>query len=458
MKNRKQERKEGIAFLIIIMLFLIIMMVVLYFYQTRFLKDTCIGGVDVSFLTIEDAIEKVNQEKKDNVVRLNLSEDIIYKASFEELGFQFDYNKFKNIFISQHEDWESSRIYNLQDVILLDEGKTKDFLMQIPELQGEYIIEPKNAYLMWDEEKFYIEKEIIGIKYDFEQVLELATRELKKINTNIDFKVIGWVVPDIVEKDLEKERDYLNSIIARSITFELINGESVVLDSETISRWVYEKEDGGYTINIDGGIYEFVEELAINVDQASESMQFFPTGIEEAITIEIPMEMRAKIDKEKQFFAIKEMLGSKEPINVEPIYIPISMTERLLNLVELDLTRQNVWFYKNGELILDTPCVTGSLSQKGYETPTGVYTLLNKDLDAQLDGFNNDGTPYSAKVKYWIRFYPGYGFHDASWRSQFGGEIYKTSGSHGCVNLPTEAARIMYENIDETVIIIIYKS
>lgn len=37
--------------------------------------------------------------------------------------------------------------------------------------------------------------------------------------------------------------------------------------------------------------------------------------------------------------------------------------------------------------------------------------------------------------------------HDAKWRSSFGGSIYKTGGSHGCINLPHSVAKKIYENI-----------
>ena len=46
-------------------------------------------------------------------------------------------------------------------------------------------------------------------------------------------------------------------------------------------------------------------------------------------------------------------------------------------------------------------------------------------------------------------FNGGIGFHDASWRTEFGGTIYKTNGSHGCVNLPKEAAKQIFLNIDQ---------
>ena len=34
-----------------------------------------------------------------------------------------------------------------------------------------------------------------------------------------------------------------------------------------------------------------------------------------------------------------------------------------------------------------------------------------------------------------------------TWRDKFGGDIYYSGGSHGCVNLPYQKAAVIYENI-----------
>ena len=44
-------------------------------------------------------------------------------------------------------------------------------------------------------------------------------------------------------------------------------------------------------------------------------------------------------------------------------------------------------------------------------------------------------------------FNGGIGFHDASWRSKFSGTIYQYSGSHGCINLPVDKAKLLYEKV-----------
>ena len=64
---------------------------------------------------------------------------------------------------------------------------------------------------------------------------------------------------------------------------------------------------------------------------------------------------------------------------------------------------------------------------------------------------------YRTEVTYWMPFYEGQGLHDASWRSAFGGNIYLTNGSHGCVNMPPYAAEAVYNNIEAGVAIIIYQ-
>ena len=63
---------------------------------------------------------------------------------------------------------------------------------------------------------------------------------------------------------------------------------------------------------------------------------------------------------------------------------------------------------------------------------------------------------YEVEVEYWMPFVYGQGLHDADWQDAFGGELYKTKGSHGCINLPKEQAKIIYDTIEAGYPIIIY--
>ena len=114
--------------------------------------------------------------------------------------------------------------------------------------------------------------------------------------------------------------------------------------------------------------------------------------------------------------------------------------------VEVDLTGQHVYAFKDGALVWDAPCVTGNIS-KNYTTPPGIYSLTYKEKDRILRGAKKaDGTyEYESHVDYWMPFNGGIGLHDAAWRNKFGGTIYQTSGSHGCVNLPPAQVPALYE-------------
>lgn len=106
---------------------------------------------------------------------------------------------------------------------------------------------------------------------------------------------------------------------------------------------------------------------------------------------------------------------------------------------EVSISAQHVWVYKNGKMIMDSACVTGRSG--GRDTPTGIYYLLEKKPGKDLKGDD-----YVTPVHRWMRItWTGVGFHDAYWRSSFGGNIYISNGSHGCVNLPSAFAYKMYD-------------
>lgn len=103
-----------------------------------------------------------------------------------------------------------------------------------------------------------------------------------------------------------------------------------------------------------------------------------------------------------------------------------------------------------GEKILETDCVTG-LPTEGRHTPTGIYWIEWKTTDYQMTTFN-------AYVNFWmpIDSTTGVGLHDASWRSRFGGSIYQSDGSHGCINLPYSAAQTIYNYAFGTMPVVVH--
>lgn len=104
----------------------------------------------------------------------------------------------------------------------------------------------------------------------------------------------------------------------------------------------------------------------------------------------------------------------------------------------VDISDQTLKYYVKGKVKLKSNVVTGG---PGNRTPKGHFRLRSKSRNITLRG-----NGYSSYVKYWIAFIGSeYGIHDASWRSKFGGTIYKKNGSHGCPNMPRKNAAKLYK-------------
>ena len=59
-------------------------------------------------------------------------------------------------------------------------------------------------------------------------------------------------------------------------------------------------------------------------------------------------------------------------------------------------------------------------------------------------------------MKYWMAVDGNIGIHDATWRKEFGGDIYLTDGSHGCINTPLEIMSEMYEVVEKGTPVILF--
>ena len=121
--------------------------------------------------------------------------------------------------------------------------------------------------------------------------------------------------------------------------------------------------------------------------------------------------------------------------------------------VEVSIARQHVWVYVKGKLKLETDCVTG-VPNKERMTHPGCHYIFAKQRDRFLGTMEVQG--YHTHVDYFMPFNGGEGLHDAPWRGSFGGAIYKTGGSHGCVNLPPAKAAEIYDLVYVGMPVVVY--
>lgn len=198
---------------------------------------------------------------------------------------------------------------------------------------------------------------------------------------------------------------------------------------------------------------EYVESLAATYDTVGNSREFV-TSMGSTVTVQ-GGNYGWQIDVDAETAALLEILASGESVAREPVYLSAAYkhggNEIGDTYVEISIENQHMWYYEDGQLLVETDIVTGNPYQ-GNSTPVGSYKVLNKHTSIILKGED-----YESFVNYWIGFKgTAYGLHDASWRSYYGGTIYLGNGSHGCVNTPYTNVQAIYNEVEIGTPVLIY--
>lgn len=162
-----------------------------------------------------------------------------------------------------------------------------------------------------------------------------------------------------------------------------------------------------------------------------------------------------QMDQEATAASLIETLKAEEDAEFTPVWTKEAAsfgdTDIGTSYMEVDLDHQKVYQYIDGECVVETDCVSGKAIDSDRLTPDGTYSIVYRKSPAVLKGAD-----YESPVTYWMPFNGGIGFHDATWRSKFGGELYLTGGSHGCINLPLSAAKAIYANVYSGMPVVVY--
>ena len=110
--------------------------------------------------------------------------------------------------------------------------------------------------------------------------------------------------------------------------------------------------------------------------------------------------------------------------------------------VIVSLTEQRAYVYRNGVLVAVSTVSTG---KPGHETPTGVFTILQKDKDHHSSKYNNAAMPYQERLTW-----DGVALH--------AGGLPGYPESHGCVHLPSEFARRLFDSTNMGMVVAIAKT
>ena len=297
-------------------------------------------------------------------------------------------------------------------------------------------------------------------------VYDTATKNLKKAVKELKEKAELASETGNVEGDVAADSDYVqnalkeaNAYLDVTVTcnFNPSTGKASIetVGKDQISQWLIVGNDG-LSVSLDGeSMANYCTELAQKHDVSKTKKGQFKTTSGSVISVNVPAAGQT-VDGNKLYESIADAINKKQSATVEAVYSEAQEEETGEyvtyggNYCEVDLTNQMVYVYKNGQQVVSSPCVTGCIA-KGHGTPTGVYSIFSMDKNRYLNG---DG--YKSWVNFFVPFNGGIGFHDASWRSTFGGNIYLYSGSHGCINMPYAQVQKLFANVSMGEKVIVY--
>ena len=436
-----------------------------YYYTDHLFEDTKINQLDCSNLTVQEAETFIKNKVEDYALQMEFRKDRTESISGKSIDYKYVSDGSVEKILEEQKAffWISGLFkdheYEVKENISFDADKLKKELEQLEVMKESEQEPPKDAYVTFKKKKFVIVDEVYGTTLKEEELKNAVFQAVGEKRENFVAEEEGvYVNPKVTakSKELEKEKDQLNDFAAVSITYELPDGEEV-LDGNDLRKWLSVDKDGNYykdTEKFDSKLTKYVKKLAEKVDTLGKERPFHTTsGLD--VTVK-GGNYGWQIDQKEERKELRKNIKEMKNISREPIYSSREKYKKNHGLgdtyIEVNLTEQHLYYYQDGKIIVDSPIVSGRMTRSRF-TPPGVYFLTYKTRDKVLRGQPlPDGTPsYESPVSFWMPFNGGIGLHDASWRSSFGGSIYKYSGSHGCINMPYKNAKKVYELIDKDV-------
>lgn len=416
--NLKELFKNKITGNIIIIVTAIIFtyLLIAIFFTNHFFFNTEINGINLSLKSYEEAPDILKKSINDYKLQIIERDEKIEEILGKDIGLQYnEKNSISNVQDRQASlKWIVGLIkkqnYNIGDLVDYNNENLNNKIKELDCLNKD-IIEPKNVGFKYSNGSYELIEEVYGNKVKKEKLYEAIENSILNGEVKIDLnEKLCYENPEYTVNS-EKAmiaKDILNKYVSTKITY-LFGDKSEVLDGSRINEWLSVDDNLEVIIN-EKSVKDYVLELSAKYNTVGIARNFkSSTGK----MVEVKGGYYGwKINYVAETRMLLENIKLGAILEKEPIY-----TQKGLNrdeddigdtYVEINLTSQHLWFYKDGKLIAQGDVVTGDPG-KGYSTKLGTYMLNYKQKEATLRGPN-----YEAKVTYWMPFNGNIGIHDAS--------------------------------------------
>ena len=436
-----------------------------YYFRYRFPYGTYINNVNAATFTTEQMNDYLLRNYIPGVDYSNISLLVEGRDGYSEtikcadIDLKADMTAELNRIMSDQKpyEWPVSWLYpiryNVTPSITYDEKALREAVGKLKCVNGsEYKKKPvvrlepdDNGYHLYDE---------IKDRADADRIFEMARTALDNIDKSvIEMDIEDCYIPHEIPseyKDVISLYDKIEKLKTARITF-LDDKLKYTLNGDLAVSWLQKGEDGLPFVDEKGDLVFDETRLEGYTDFLSDVFNTTGGYIDwvkhSGGTVTLKNSMPGYIvDKTAEKEKIKEQLLRGGVLKRRPLYESEGNgrgNDRVgKTYIEVDMGEQKLYYYVDGQLSMSSDVVTGNLA-KGNGTPSKLCYVYFKQRNRTLRGRD-----YATFVNYWMAVTGHIGIHDATWRNKFGGNIYKTAGSHGCINVPKDFAGKLYEVVE----------
>lgn len=471
MQNKKKKRKKKNqkmilwSSLVVLFAFLLGLLIAGSVYcSSHFSKGTIINEIDASGLTMEELESRMREYVLTVRERTGEGSYITETITGDQIGVTVSNTDELNGILKQQNILKAissyikgeQQVYTVENLYAYVDSALMTAILKLQGFQESFVTEPENAHISeYDPQTGYrIVPEIRGNVLNQTKTIQTVETAVDALLTEIDLEKAGcYEEPSVYADDakLTERLAQMKQYTDLRIVYHFGQQEEVI-DGSVLSGWLLVDEETNKVSVSEEKIDDFVVMLRKKYDTIFRSREF-QTSYGKTITIEggdYGWWMNYSQEQEQ----LKEMIINGESGERIPVYYQTAAVYGSQDYgntyIEINLTAQHLFLYVNGEKKMESEFVSGNAA-RGFDTPAGIYGITYKEQDAMLVGEN-----YETPVSYWMPFNGNIGLHDAIWRDSFGADIYKKSGSHGCVNMPYLKAKELYGEIAKGTPVICY--
>ena len=471
-KKHKGAKIFGLVLLLIVVIGGSAYAAASYYFADRFFEGTWINGVNCSQMTAAQVEEVFKQKFQNYAIEVSARDQNAQTIAGSDISYQYLSTGEVLKLLKQQKPYEwirglyEQKSYTVSENTGYNRTQLQEQLKALSCAQAENQTAPENAYVAYQNGQFVIVPETAGSKLDIKEAYKVLDAAVEAGQTSVNFNDTpeAYVSADVTSDspELQSALEACNNYTKASITYTF-GDQTTTLNGDTIKDWL-QFDEKGQLIWDDNSfqqhVADYVAQLAATYDTVGTEREFQTTS---GRTVYVSSSVYGwKIDQAAEAAQLSQEIQSGTQTTREPVYSQTANSYGVNDLgntyIEVDLSEQHMYYYQNGSDIFESDFVSGNMSYADRQTHSGIFTLYYKKSPDVLRGtMKADGSyEYESKVEYWMPFDGGIGFHDASWRDEFGGDIYLTDGSHGCINLPPENAGVLYDLIQYDVPIVCF--